>query len=104
MSHYPANTKWQDLAPAGVILEPGNAEEYEVSGWRSTHPVHDAECCINCLFCWVYCPDNSVVLKDKKVVGFDAAHCKGCGICAQVCPKSCITMEPGGDMKDDREQ
>ncbi len=104
MSHYSANAKRQELAPAGVILEPGNAEEYEVSGWRSTHPEHDAECCIHCLFCWVYCPDNSVVLKDKQVVGFDAAHCKGCGICAQVCPKNCIKMVPGGDMKDDREQ
>jgi pyruvate ferredoxin oxidoreductase delta subunit len=24
--------------------------------------------------------------------GIDYAHCKGCGICAKVCPVSCIEM------------
>ncbi|NLJ36276.1 MAG: 4Fe-4S binding protein [candidate division WS1 bacterium] len=86
------------MADAGIIPQAGNAREYDVSGWRSEHPVRDAECCIQCLFCWVYCPDSSVIIKDEKVVAFDPVHCKGCGICAQVCPKQCITMEPGGEM------
>ena len=86
------------MADAGIIPQAGNAREYDVSGWRSEHPVRYAECCIQCLFCWVYCPDSSVIIKDEKVVAFDPVHCKGCGICAQVCPKQCITMEPGGEM------
>lgn len=100
MSHYPPDAKWHEMADAGIIPEAGNAREYDVSGWRSTHPVRDADCCIQCLFCWAYCPDSSVIVEDEKVVAFDAAHCKGCGICAQVCPKQCITMEPGGEMAD----
>ncbi|MDP8292431.1 MAG: 4Fe-4S binding protein [Candidatus Orphnella occulta] len=25
--------------------------------------------------------------------GFDYDHCKGCGICASICPVKCIKME-----------
>jgi len=89
------------MAPGGIIPQPGNAEEYDVSGWRSTHPVRDDECCIQCLFCWIYCPDNAVLVKDQKVYAFDKEHCKGCGICAQVCPKNCIEMRPGGEITEE---
>ncbi len=105
MRVYPPDAKWRDMAPGGIIPQAGNAEEYDVSGWRSSHPEHDSECCIHCLFCWIYCPDNAIVVNDeKKVVGFDAQHCKACGICAQVCPKSCISMKPGGEMADARQK
>jgi len=26
------------------------------------------------------------------MVGFKLTHCKGCGICAKMCPKNAITM------------
>ncbi|MCW8837644.1 MAG: 4Fe-4S binding protein, partial [Thiovulaceae bacterium] len=39
-----------------------------------------------CQFCWVYCPDISIISRDKKMVGVDMDHCKGCGICVEVCP------------------
>jgi pyruvate ferredoxin oxidoreductase delta subunit len=38
------------------------------------------------MVCWVSCPDSAIIVKDSKVVGFDLDHCKGCGICAAVCP------------------
>ena len=48
------------------------------------------------MFCWVYCPDNACWTKDQSVKGlqFDYDHCKGCAICAEVCPKKCIDMVP----------
>ena len=48
------------------------------------------------MLCWVYCPDNAVICKDGSVTGqgIDLVHCKGCGICAAVCPKDCIEMVP----------
>ncbi len=103
MSHYEPDTKWHEMVSGGYIPQAGNAVEYDVSGWRTVRPVRDDECCIDCLFCWVYCPDNAVICKDGSVTGqgIDLMHCKGCGICAAVCPKDCIEMvaesELGGD-------
>jgi pyruvate ferredoxin oxidoreductase delta subunit len=44
------------------------------------------------MFCWLFCPDASVKVKNSKMVGFDLEHCKGCGICAAQCPSDAITM------------
>jgi pyruvate ferredoxin oxidoreductase delta subunit len=34
----------------------------------------------------LYCPDSSIISREKEMVGIDYDHCKGCGICVQVCP------------------
>ena len=96
MTHYAAEAKWDEMVSGGYIPQAGNAEDYSVAGWRSDKPVRNDECCIDCLFCWVYCPDNAVYCENETVIGkgFDLAHCKGCGICAAVCPKDCIKMVP----------
>jgi len=83
---------WKEIPIGGLILKAGNASEYKTGGWRTFRPEKDETKCINCLFCWMYCPDSSVKVKDGKQAGFDYDHCKGCGICAQVCPKKCIKM------------
>lgn len=80
------NKGWKDVPKAGRILDPGSAIEYETGGWRTYKPVHTKENCINCLFCWIYCPDCAIEVKDGKMVGIDYAHCKGCGICVKECP------------------
>ena len=42
--------------------------------------------------CWVYCPDDCIIIQENKMVGFKLSHCKGCGICAKMCPKDAIVM------------
>ena len=87
---------YKELPIGGLIIEPGNAYAYETGTWRAFKPVWHEDRCIQCLFCWVYCPDNSAMVKDDKMTGFDYVHCKGCGICAKVCPakpEKAIIME-----------
>lgn len=93
----PRGTGWKDIPIGGLIPEAGNSVEYKTGGWRAFRPVLDPEKCIHCLICWIYCPDSSVLAEDEKMRGFDLAHCKGCGICASVCPKDAIEMVEEGE-------
>jgi len=77
---------WKDLPIGGMIVEPGNAVKYNTGAWRSDRPIWIEENCIQCLFCWIFCPDSSVTVKDGKRGEFDYGHCKGCGVCAMECP------------------
>lgn len=94
--------KSHEFPRAAVIPEAGNSESYNVGGWRSERPHHDAEACTQCMLCWVFCPDSSIRLEDGKVVGIDYDHCKGCGICAAECPvnpkvgRKAMQMSPEG--------
>jgi pyruvate ferredoxin oxidoreductase delta subunit len=85
---------WTELPVGGLITEAGSADNYETGSWRTYRPIKDEKKCINCLICWVYCPDSSIMVEDGKMKGFDLKHCKGCGICAKVCPEKvkAITM------------
>ena len=62
---------WKELPHAGTILEAGNANEYKTGSWRSLKPRWIEENCIQCLFCWIYCPDSAVLVKDEKMIGYD---------------------------------
>jgi len=81
------------VVPGGRVIEPGSALKFETGDWRSFKPVLDRDMCIDCMTCWIYCPDDSIIVKDgSKMGGFRMTHCKGCGICAKSCPKQAITM------------
>lgn len=91
---------WKELEMGAVIPDAGNAKSYNTGSWRTFKPTKIEENCIQCLFCWIYCPDSSILVKDQKMVGFDYEHCKGCGVCANVCPgkkgNKAIVMEEEG--------
>ncbi len=91
-----------ELPEAGIIVEPGNASTYKTGDWRTFVPRFIEENCIQCLFCWIYCPDSAIELdtsgEKPEVTGIVFDHCKGCGICATECPpakkgKSALVME-----------
>jgi pyruvate ferredoxin oxidoreductase delta subunit len=63
-----------------------NSFTASVADWRLEKPIFNKDYCIDCQFCWIYCPDISIISRDKKMLGIDMDHCKGCGICAEVCP------------------
>lgn len=83
---------WKEIPEGGLIVEAGNATNYETGSWRSSRPVRDVDKCTNCLICWVYCPDSSIIVSDEKIKEIDYYHCKGCGICAKECPVKAIKM------------
>ena len=91
---------WKELPSGAVITEPGSARNFKTGSWRSYRPRWIEENCIQCLFCWVYCPDMSIVTKEGKMTGIDYDFCKGCGICALECPgkkgQKALVMEEEG--------
>lgn len=83
--------------PVGAVIPTaGNSTEYVTGGWRSERPWRDDAKCTQCLLCWIVCPDSSINVAGEKVTTFDLDHCKGCGVCAQVCPADAIQMVPEG--------
>lgn len=77
---------WKEVCPGGTVTTPGSSVDYHTGTWRSERPVHDTEQCTHCMICWVYCPDAAIIVEGGRWIRFDYDHCKGCGVCAQVCP------------------
>jgi 2-oxoacid:acceptor oxidoreductase delta subunit (pyruvate/2-ketoisovalerate family) len=83
---------WQEL-PAGGAVVPAEAPRPRTGGWRTgLEPAVDLSRCVDCLLCWLYCPDSAVLLDGTAFAGFDLDVCKGCEICAEICPTDAITM------------
>lgn len=85
---------FRELSPGGIIPDAGNAEDFLTGDWRSMKPIWIEEKCKHCLLCWTVCPDNSVMVKDGKMIGFDYDHCKGCGICTKQCKFGALDYIP----------
>ncbi len=84
---------WRELEIGAIIPKPGTAMEFKTGDWRIERPIWDESKCIHCLFCFIYCPDSSIIVEDGKMKGINLDYCKGCGICARECPKDAITMK-----------
>jgi pyruvate ferredoxin oxidoreductase gamma subunit len=94
---------WAETNVGGAVY-PGTSLTYTTGGWRIDMPVIDHSKCIMCRKCWLYCPDDAVIEAWReaegprgrkfrmKFIDFDYAYCKGCGVCAEVCPTGAIQM------------
>ncbi len=84
---------WENLPISSIIVDARDAAEYATHDQRAFFPVVNLDTCTNCLFCWMYCPDCAIQIDYGKFAGFDLEQCQGCGVCAEVCPTQCITMQ-----------
>jgi 2-oxoacid:acceptor oxidoreductase delta subunit (pyruvate/2-ketoisovalerate family) len=77
------------------VIRGGSSREFLTGDWRQEMPILDLDRCVHCMLCWLYCPDSSILVAGGRVVGIDYNYCKGCGICAAVCPPraAAIRME-----------
>ncbi len=48
--------------------------------------------CTMCGNCWLFCPDSAINQADEKFE-INYYYCKGCGICAEECPRGVIFMK-----------
>ena len=84
----------------GTIIVPGNSKLYKTGDWKNSTPIRDAQKCTNCLFCFIYCPEDCIKVKKGQIQDADLDYCKGCGVCANVCPPKCIKMVSECDNND----
>ncbi|CAB1254656.1 Pyruvate synthase subunit PorD [Ruminococcaceae bacterium BL-6] len=84
---------WKEITPGCSIFEGGTSELVNTGDWRTEKPILHADKCRQCLLCVPVCPDMSIPVEaDGKRGGFNYFFCKGCGICARVCPFGAIEM------------
>ena len=81
---------WQDITIGAEIYEPATSLLVETGDWRVMTPVFKEADCRQCMLGVLYCPASSIPVKNHKRRDFDYIHCKGCGICAKVCPFDAI--------------
>jgi pyruvate ferredoxin oxidoreductase delta subunit len=77
----------------GVVVQPGTTRDQKMSGWRVYRPRFLQKSCIGDRTCELCCPDGAVYKVEKRKYEVDLDACKGCGICAEMCPVEDIVME-----------
>lgn len=63
----------------------------EAASKESQRCFHCGSCNL-CGNCWLFCPDMSILESDGHLE-IDYEFCKGCGICAEECPRAAIQTE-----------
>ncbi len=83
---------WKDMEVGNIVKEAGNACFRRTGDWRTERPILDKDKCIKCALCWLYCPDASIKPGEDGYYEADLYYCKGCAICARICPVEAISM------------
>lgn len=81
-----------ELPPIPISF-PQKGAAGNTGAWRTYRPVIDHEKCTKCGRCYLFCPDGVVEWDtEKEEFTIDLAYCKGCEMCAVMCPVHCIEM------------
>jgi pyruvate ferredoxin oxidoreductase gamma subunit len=93
--------EWVTLeAEASDIAAPdihagATSERVPTGLWRTMRPVIDETLCNRCSWiCSTLCPDGAIDVGANREPRIDYDHCKGCLLCAAVCPPHAIRVEP----------
>ena len=54
------------ISVGAAVLTPGSSIKHKTGDWRSMYPDWDKKKCTQCMACWMYCPDDSIPVKNKK--------------------------------------
>ncbi|HEY5954963.1 MAG TPA: 4Fe-4S binding protein [Polyangiaceae bacterium] len=91
------NVGTKDCGLEIAMAKPSAGEAGTTGEWRNARPELDAAHCVAmrqdeivCQLCWVYCPD--VCIEQGIPPKVNLTYCKGCGICAEVCPAGALRM------------
>jgi len=81
-----------DRDAEGLWASPEHMFEINVAEWRFQRPVTQADRCCQCGVCSHFCTDGCI---EDNGTCYTAVleSCKGCGICAVLCPVDAIKME-----------
>ena len=78
---------WKELTIGTINLDAGNSVKNLTGTWRSGRkPQFIEEKCIQCFFCWLYCPHSAILVEGDEVKGINYDYCTGCGMCSVECP------------------
>jgi Pyruvate/2-oxoacid:ferredoxin oxidoreductase delta subunit len=88
------------LRDSGEVTLPATREEAEAEARRCFF----CGSCAGCEKCNLYCPDSSMARTEEEgPAGIaylaDNAYCKGCGTCAEACPRGVLTMGRGDETR-----
>ena len=75
------------------VYAPANSVQVRTGLWRTVRPEIDPGRCRHCSWiCSTLCPDSCIEVLADGAPRIDLDHCKGCGICAAVCPPHAISL------------
>jgi pyruvate ferredoxin oxidoreductase delta subunit len=84
-----------------LISKPGSSRKNKTGSWRiEMRPKFLEKDCIGCKQCLLICPEGCIGEVANKKYTCDLLYCKGCGLCAQICPKKDVVMEKEGSAQE----
>ena len=84
VAHFKKTPRIRPASPQGTLNN--------LQGIASARRCFQCGSCTFCMRCYDYCPDLAIRMDGKaKERAIDYDHCKGCGICAEECPRGAIS-------------
>lgn len=80
--------------PITILAAPGSLSKERSSDCRIAEIILIKEKCTPCMICYDSCPEVAITPDRLGFPAIDETHCKGCGICVQICPKDGLRMVP----------